>query len=538
MIDSGRRGKGPLARFLQDVALTFESTHGPEPRVRHVLGLLKQLMPCDHCALLNAQPGAKPRAILPHTSNNLEEGALAEGLGDLLALFFDGQDPPSQSQRRPPLKAFRVRMAVPLVGHDQVMGVLVVGRESEASPFDEEDLSIVTVAAAQIAAFLTTVRLQRENDESVATLSHELRTPLTAVLGWANLLRSGSLGQESRVRAIETIVKNAGALAQLVEDLLDLSRMEMGKVRLDQRTVNLAQVIEAAVEAARPEAERKCIVLVSVPDRTGSTVLGDAERLRQVFANLLGNAIKFTPKGGAVNLRMELEGDSVRVQISDTGRGISPEILPHIFDRFRQAAPTSRRGSDGLGLGLAIVRNLVNHHGGTVAAESDGEGKGARFIVMLPRVQGPAPEAPPIDPGKPAEPGTPESALRLSGVRVLFVDNDADTREVIRAMLEVHGANVMIAGAVPEALAIVERWKPHVLISDISMPGDDGYELMRKVTALQTKKRFPLAAAALTARSLDSDREQALAAGFRMHLTKPIEPRLLVSAVLRLAVGR
>lgn len=376
----------------------------------------------------------------------------------------------------------------------------------------------------------------RAKDEFLATVSHELRTPLNAILGWARILRGGRLDEASIARAYETVERNARAQAQLIEDLLDVSRIISGKLRLDVRPLELASVIQGAIETTRPAAEAKSIRVVTVLDPRANPVTGDADRLQQIVWNLLSNAIKFTPKGGRVMIRLERVNSHVEIIVSDTGVGISLEFLPHVFDRFRQADGSITRSHGGLGLGLAIVRHLVELHGGTVSADSR-PGEGATFTVQLPVIAVRAVEVA----------GTPErvhptaggdvplgSATTLEGVRVLVVDDQQDTIEVLTAVLGQCGAEVRSATSAAEALDMLKEWKPDVLVSDIGMPVEDGYELIRKMRALEHEQGSHIPAVALTAHARTEDRLRALSAGFEMHVPKPVEPAELVMVIASL----
>jgi signal transduction histidine kinase/ActR/RegA family two-component response regulator len=381
----------------------------------------------------------------------------------------------------------------------------------------------------------------RLKDEFLATVSHELRTPLTAILGWANMLRAGQLAEDTAARALETIQRNARAQVQLIDDLLDVSRIITGKLRLDVRPVELSHVVEAAVDSVRPAAEAKNIRLQVLLDPQAGPVSGDGDRLQQVVWNLLTNAVKFTPKGGRVQVRLERINSHVEVTVSDTGRGIDPEFLPHVFDRFRQADQTTTRAHGGLGLGLSIVRQLVELHGGTVHAESEGEAKGATFVVQLPvmiarRQQPETPERRHPRAGR----GAPlECPPQLAGLRVLVVEDEEDSRDLLRAILEGCGSDVTVAASVSEALELFERSKPDILLSDIGMPEEDGYQLIGKVRALEAGQgvsnngRVP--AIALTAYARLEDRVRALNAGYQVHVPKPIEPVELVAVIASLA---
>lgn len=377
----------------------------------------------------------------------------------------------------------------------------------------------------------------RTKDEFLATVSHELRTPLNAVLGWVRMLRMGKLDEAAVTRALETIERNAKAQAQLIEDLLDVSRIISGKLRLDVRPIDLASVIEAAIDSIRPAIDAKAIRLLTVLDPKASPVSGDAGRLQQVVWNLLSNAIKFTPKGGRVQVRLERINSHVEIIVSDTGAGISPEFLPHVFDRFRQADGSLTRSHGGLGLGLAIVRHLVETHGGIVWAESEGVGRGSIFTVQLPLI---AVRAVDLSPTPDRVHPTAEwdmplcSTATLDGLRVLIVDDEDDTLEMLVAVLSQCGAEVKPASSAAEALETLQEWKPDVLVSDIGMPGEDGYTLISKVRALETEQGRQVSAVALTAHARTEDRMRALSSGFQMHLPKPVEPAELVVVIASL----
>jgi PAS domain S-box-containing protein len=380
----------------------------------------------------------------------------------------------------------------------------------------------------------------RAKDEFLATVSHELRTPLNAMLGWARMLRADKLDAATSARALEAIERNAKSQAQLIEDLLDVSRIISGKLRLDVRSVELPLVIEAAIDAVRPAAEAKQIRLQTVLDPRAAPVAGDSDRLQQVVWNLLSNAVKFTPKGGRVQVRLERINSHVEVTVSDTGKGISADFLPYLFDRFRQEDGTPSRKYGGLGLGLAIVRHLSELHGGTVSAESAGEGQGAAFRVSLPlmivsqpggvlasgltRVHPTAGQPLPFD-----------CPPVLGNVRVLVVDDEPDACEILSVILEQCGAEVKAVNSAPEALEALQDWRPRVLLADIGMPGEDGYALLRRVRALPPEQGGTTPAAALTAFARTEDRVRALSAGFQIHVPKPVEPAELVAVVQNLA---
>jgi PAS domain S-box-containing protein len=379
----------------------------------------------------------------------------------------------------------------------------------------------------------------RLKDEFLATVSHELRTPLTAILGWAYLLRVNQLDDKSMAGALETIERNARAQSQLIDDLLDVSRIITGNLRLDVRQIDPGSFIEAAIEALRPAAEAKDVRIQKLMDTGVATVAGDPARLQQVVWNLLSNAIKFTPKGGRVQVRLERVNSRIEITISDTGGGIKAEFLPHVFERFRQADQKTTRQHGGLGLGLAIVRHLVELHGGTVEADSPGEGQGATFVVKLPVVPLYQKESPAerVHPAARDAPPNYDCLERLDGLKVLVVDDEVDTRELFKAGIGQCGAEVLTAGSAREALATLEEMRPDLLISDIGMPGEDGYELIRQVRALPAERGGRIPAIALTAYARMEDRLRALRAGYQMHISKPVELAELVTVMASL-IGR
>lgn len=376
----------------------------------------------------------------------------------------------------------------------------------------------------------------RLKDEFLATISHELRTPLTAILGWAHLLRAGHLDGTSGNHALETIERNARAQAQLIDDLLDVSRIITGKLRLDVRQVDPASFIESAIEALHPAAEAKDIRIQKVIDTGVVSVAGDPARLQQVAWNLLSNAIKFTPKGGRVQVRLERVNSHIEIVVTDTGVGIKAEFLPHVFDRFRQADQATTRQHGGLGLGLAIVRHLVELHGGTIQAESQGEDQGATFTVRLPVI----PVYQKEDLAERVHPAARDTLVsfecpeNLNGVKILVVDDESDTRELLRVGLNHCGADVLIAGSAKEALEAIEKARPEILISDIGMPDEDGYELIKKIRALPARKGGKTPAIALTAYARTEDRLRALRSGYQMHVPKPVELAELVAVITSL----
>jgi PAS domain S-box-containing protein len=374
------------------------------------------------------------------------------------------------------------------------------------------------------------IRLQ---DEFLATVSHELRTPLTAILGWARLQRARP---ELAPKAIDVIERNAEAQATLIEDILDTSRVVTGKIRLHLERVDLNDVVQAATDTIRPAADTKGVSLEFAPDHEVPHIVGDSDRLRQVVLNLLTNAVKFTPSGGHVSLRTSAaEPGRVSVTVSDTGKGISPEFWPHVFERFRQAQSSTTRLHGGLGLGLAIVKHLVELHGGTIRAASEGAGKGATFafslpvraVSALPAEGARAEQAPPRVPVEPA--------ARLDGVRVLVVDDEPDARELVAMVLREAGAETREADSAPSAIEAMDSEIPDVLVSDIAMPHRDGYSLLRDLRARAPHEGGSIPAVALTAFTRSEDVDRATDAGFQLHLAKPVEPTHLVAVVHQLA---
>jgi CheY-like chemotaxis protein/nitrogen-specific signal transduction histidine kinase len=372
-------------------------------------------------------------------------------------------------------------------------------------------------------------RASRQKDEFLSTLGHELRAPLNAILGWSRLLESGRLAHEEVQRGGQTIARNVRALAQLVDDLLDLSAMVSGKIRLDAEETDIAEIVEAALETLQSTAEAKGVALRKVLPGSGEClVFGDPHRLQQVVWNMLSNAIKFTPRGGIVTAILAQQNGNWEVRIADTGIGLAPERLPFVFDPFKECDSTSRREYPGLGLGLAIARQIVELHGGRVWAASAGEGQGATFHVVLPRVA-------PREDGNGAERMREDPAPDLEGIRVLIVDDEADTLELTRRVLGSYHAMVLTATSVDSALSMLDGFQADVLISDLAMPGRDGYELIRSIRETVSPDQLP--AAALTAFARPEDAVRAHDAGFQMHLAKPVEPDELVRVVAHL-VGR
>jgi PAS domain S-box-containing protein len=380
-------------------------------------------------------------------------------------------------------------------------------------------------------------RANRLKDEFLATISHELRNPLNAILGWAHMMRLGNLTPANVERAVETIYRNAKSQAQLVSDLLDVSRIISGKLRLDVRTIDLLQIVNAAVDSIRPAADAKNIRLQTMLDPAAGPISGDADRLQQVVWNLLTNAVKFTPKGGRIQVKVQRIDSHVEIVVSDSGVGISKEFLPYVFDRFRQADASSTRIHGGLGLGLSIVHQLIDLHGGSVSVRSEGEGKGATFTVVLPfvGVVSTQKDAEAVHPAQSDEIISFEGLPSLKGLKVLVVDDEADTRELICEVLKECGADVITSPSVADALAALEQDKPDILISDLGMPDEDGYALISKIRALPAEQGGQIPAAALTAYARAEDRMRVLRSGFQFHLPKPVDSAELVTVVASLA---
>jgi len=386
--------------------------------------------------------------------------------------------------------------------------------------------------ASETRARMEAERATRLRDEFLATVSHELRTPLNAILGWAHLLGSGQLEGPAATRAVETIVRNARTQAQLIEDLLDVSRIIAGRLRLDIRSVSLIEVIRAAAEAVRPAAAAKAIELHLELDSSADQTQGDSVRLQQIVWNLLSNAIKFTPQSGRVSVTLARVESSARIVVSDTGEGISEAFLPYVFDRFQQADAAYTRRHGGLGLGLAISRHLVEMHGGTIEASSAGEGRGATFTVSLPLLN--VERAASTTTAIPSLEGAPVEAKErspLSGLRILVLDDQSDTLLMMQPMLESFGAQVACASCVTDAVPLVRTWKPTVILSDIGMPEEDGYAFLQKLRALPADQGGATPAIALTGYVRVEERERALAAGFQMFVPKPVIAGELVDAI-------
>lgn len=429
----------------------------------------------------------------------------------------------------------RSSMIVALRCKGRTLGAISFVRTRAGSPLEPGDVTFAEGLASVAALAIDNARLfdearasSRAKDEFMATVSHELRTPLNAILGWASLLASGNMDDGKRARAVSTIVRNARVQAKLIEDLLDVSRIASGKISVETRRIDLRDIVSAASDSVRLAADAKQISVAPSLPATECATLGDPARLQQIVWNLLSNAVKFTPSGGEVSLTLAAADGWAELRVQDTGVGIEPQLLPHVFQPFRQADSSSTRTHGGLGLGLAIVRNLVHLHGGTVHAFSAGLGLGSTFVVRLPLTQ-------PSSTDTPRQVAAGAALPSVGGLRVLVVDDEPDARALIAEILEARGARVWVAASTAEALFVLDRHTIDVLLSDINMPLEDGYALIRLVRASQRPADRPLPAAALTALARPEDRAHALLAGFQAHLPKPIEAEELLLVVASLA---
>jgi PAS domain S-box-containing protein len=417
-------------------------------------------------------------------------------------------------------------IALPLRAGGRVFGTIAFASANALQSFDADDRSFAVQLADYVALAVDHARLFRDlqqasrlKDEFLATLSHELRTPLNAVLGWTRMLRRGTVPPERRDAVLDTIERNAAAQMQLVEELLDLSAMVAGGLRLTVTRVDLRDLLGGAVETIRPAADARSLRVSLTIDPDLPEVAADPGRLRQVLWNLLTNAVKFTPAGGSVHIALSRGSSDIELTVTDTGSGIAPEFLPHVFEAFRQADSSSTRMVGGLGLGLAIVRHIVEAHGGTVSVRSDGVGRGSTFTIRLPAGHAPA--------------GAAQSLHErdgLRGRRVLAVDDDESTQELVATMLLMYGVSVRTAGRAAQALEILSSWRPDVLLADLAMPGEDGYTLVRRVRALPPPLGA-IPAVALTAYTDPQSVQHAFSAGFDAHLGKPLEPHVLADAL-------
>jgi hypothetical protein len=564
------RRRAEQLRLLADASKTFAEAEGDLGQtVRAVVRCVSEAFG-DACVLTLPEelsgslevvathhPDAEARAFLEETL----QGAYSRDKGLLSGVLDTGQPllVPRVPQggmfelASPPMRAFIERyglhslLLVPLRARGRILGILGVSRSRPEAPYTLEDQSLLQELGDRAGLVVSNARLfaearaerrraeeaSRLKDEFLASVSHELRTPLTSMLGWTQILRAGLLPPDKTERALETVERSARAQAQLVEDLLDTSRIVMGKLKLERVPMELARVVRSAVDTVRPAAEARGIHLELQLEDEGSPFQGDPHRLQQVVWNLVSNAVKFTPEGGQVHVHARRGEASVLIEVRDTGQGIHPDFLPHVFERFRQAEGGSTRRHGGLGLGLSIVKHLVEMHGGTVQATSGGEGQGATFTVRLP-VLAPRPELI----AEPQRMRDVESFLALpglKGLKVLLVDDEQMVREMVGTLLESREARVVSVGSAREALVALARELPDVLVSDIGMPVEDGYSLIRQVRSLPAESGGRVPALALTAHARVEDRTRALLAGFHMHLPKPVVQHELLACIATLA---
>jgi signal transduction histidine kinase len=527
-----------VARILADAASTLSSTDDARNRLRRVLELVVELVPCTMATLHLADPRAALSGLV------VGEGADRAFVELAGTLFSHLADDPGRAARFSRDVCGHAQLAFPIVSRGMdLLGLLLLCRPLER-PFGDEELQRLTVSGSLIASYLAALdvseqhamlieaeRAAREHaeiasrakDTFLANLSHELRTPLNAIAGWASLLRKGGLNETTTSRAIEVIDRSAKAEAQLIDDVLDVSRIVSGKLRMEMRRVDVGTTVSAVVDSVLPTAAVKTIT-VSVHVEPGLVVMGDGARLHQVLWNLLSNAVKFTPKDGCIDVLARRADDKVELEVRDTGAGIAADFLPHLFERFSQADASQRRPNPGLGLGLAIARHIVEAHGGTVSAESGGVNRGAAFTVRLPAA--PTPDERPVSLAGDvvrAEPGG------LTGLRALTVDDDPDAREVVKWTLESRGVLVRTAPSAEEAAETLRSEAFDLLLIDIGMPVEDGHTFLRRIRA----EGCAVPAIALTAYGRPDDKRLAAESGFARHLTKPVTPDDLVSAMLQ-----
>jgi len=442
----------------------------------------------------------------------------------------------------------RSSIVVPLCAQGRTFGALAVSTAAPGHRHDAFDLALVEELARRAAVAIDNARLfaiaqkeraraeeaNRAKDLFLSTLSHELRTPLTAILGWTRMLRTSTLAPEKREKGLETIDRNARAQVALIEDILDLSRIVTGKLRLELQPVELVSVIEAAIDTVRPAIDARNLRLQLALDPDAGTVIGDPNRLQQVVWNLLTNAVKFTPRGGRLQVLLRREASHVEITVADNGQGIDPALLPFVFDRFRQSDASTTRSLGGLGLGLAIVKHLLELHGGTIHAASAGEGQGATFVVRIPVAPLRSPTLPAVEASLSRDARDLECPPEIAGLKVLVVDDERDVRDWVAALLEQCNAVVFTASSAAEAIAALHSHHPDVIVSDIGMPGEDGYTLIKKIRALGPADGGGTPAIALTAYARMEDRTRAMVAGFNMHVAKPIEPTELLITIANL----
>jgi len=553
---SRRSLEGRLS-LLAEVGVLFASTLG---RDRTLSRLVRLAVPAlgDLCAIdILGEDGTPHRVACAHRDETKEALVYETPIGVRAAIrsgrpvmvsgatetdFMTEAQNADQLGRLQQLSP-RAWLVLPLTARDRVLGAITFAMTESAGSYDRVDVGTAEVVAGQVALALYSADLQRDTeaaqsaaetatrakDEFLMTLSHELRNPLNAVSGWARLLEAGKLSEEQSRRAIAIILRNVEVQVRLVDDLLDMSSVVSGRMRLAIQPVNVGDVIGEALDAVRPGADAKGIQLQAVLDSPGAQVSGDPGRLQQVVWNLVYNAVKFTPKQGRVLVKLQHVMSHVEIVVSDTGQGISADLLPYIFDRLRQG-DSARSRAGGLGIGLALVRHIVELHGGSVFAESAGPGLGATFVVKLPLMVAGVREHAVAQ----AKSGRPESPS-LVDIRILVLDDDPAAVELVQEVLAQAGGEVRGTVTAEEALRMLEQWRPDVLVSDIEMPGEDGYTLIRKIRALSPERGGKTPAVALTAFGRPEDRIRSLMAGFNIHVSKPVDPDELTAIVASLA---
>ena len=539
-----------LVRRVQTITDAALASLSLEELLRELLPRIQRALATDTVVILLAEADG---TLVVRAALGLEDDAqravripIGEGFAGRIAaerrpVVLDDVDYERVVSRYMRDKAIRSLAGVPLMVETRLVGVLHVG-SVHSRMFRRDEVELLQLAGDRVALAIERAVVHdaerraraeaeaaaRTMDDFLATVSHELRTPLTPILSWTHMLRGGKLGADQAARALAVIERNVKLQARLIDDLLDVSRIMSGKVHMEMRPVELPAVVEAEVEVVRPAAETKGVALAVRVDADIAPIGGDADRLRQVVSNLLSNAVKFTPQGGRVDVTVRRLPTGVELTVRDTGKGISSEFLPHIFERFRQADSSATRAYGGLGLGLAIARHLIELHGGTVRAGSDGEGRGATFTAVFPLPAVTLP-APPMRVDRPRQP-----TRSIDGARVLLVEDDTDTRSSILAVLEAAGARVTAVSSAADALDAIGQSPPDVLVSDIGMPGDDGYALIRRVREVEAAEGARIPALALTGYAGAHDRARALATGFQRWLAKPIEAQELLGAIAQL----
>jgi PAS domain S-box-containing protein len=565
--DGALLGFGKVTRDLSERRRAEDALRQSEERLRLLIASVKDyaifvLDPTGHVATWN--PGAErlkgyraEEIIGQHFSRFYPEDEARAGKcdGELVVALAEGRFEEEGWRLRKDGSRFWASVVITPIRHPdgEVLGFAKVTRDlTDRKRHEEERLTLARTEEARrvaeaneersrsLAAELADARDKAEEatrikDDFLATVSHELRTPLNAMLGWGRILRNGSLSPEKQKHAIETIVRNAVAQNQIIDDLLDVSRIISGQLRLELDLVDINQVVTAAIDVVRPAAEAKEVTFRWMLNPETGLLKGDAGRLQQILWNLLSNAVKFTPRGGLVHVSVRRDAAMMEIEVADTGRGIAPEFLPRIFERFTQQDATQSRRTGGLGLGLAIVKHLAELHGGTVEVHSEGTGTGSTFVVKLPvgPVRASQPES---------RPGPASSAVEdlrfpseLAGLKVLVVDDEPDARELVQSVLESGGAKVALAASARAAFEQIRREKPDVIVSDIGMPDEDGYTFMRELRSLPREEGGRIPALALTAYARAEDRRKALVTGFQNHAAKPVEPQELVIIVASLA---